>query len=92
MVGLTTRPQSWEATTRRTVTSPVSTSTSTSTHWAPKVRTDLSVGLGPRAPCPWIMCGAIRPVTSATVVAGSDSPSTRIWPPSTRSRAGGTSR
>ena len=91
IVGLIMRPQSWAAAMRRMVTSPVSTSTSTSTHWAPNVRTDLSLGLAPRAPWPRIICGARRPVTSATVTLFAGSPSTQITPLRTRKRSGSSS-
>ena len=50
--GSMTRPMSWTATTRSTVTSPVRGSTSTSAKWAPNVFIETSSGFGIRAPRP----------------------------------------
>ena len=51
-IGLTTRPMSCTATTRSTVTRPVSVSTATCAIWQPKVFTAMPSGLGAREPEP----------------------------------------
>ena len=62
------RPASCAATIRSTRTMPVSTSTSTSANWAPKVAIAVPAGFGPREPLPRIITFPSCLVTCANVI------------------------